>query len=328
MNFPGIYGHEAVKERLIKAFESNRIASAYLFLGESGIGKSSLVKEFAQLLNCETHSLCHNCPNCRLFDSGSHPDFIVVQRNGQFIRIGQIQELISQLSLKPVYANKRVVLVKEAERLNLESANCFLKILEEPPLNTMIVVLAADENQLLETILSRCQKIAFSPLEWDVLRRIIQERFTLDQAETEFVIQYSGGRIRKEFIGSATELNVMRRQVLAMLCSLKLEKMVDHVQQLEQWVKKELHGYFLEFCAIWLKDFYYFRIGAMDRIVNRDLAKEIAVDKIPGTPEQLIWGFDLTIETELAVKANAGKQLALESLIIQLKQVFEGAVVV
>jgi DNA polymerase-3 subunit delta' len=263
-----------------------------------------------------------------LFDSGSHPDFLIVQRNGQFIRIGQIQDLIAQLSLKPVYASKRVVLIKEAERMNLESANSFLKILEEPPLNTLIVLAAADENLLLETILSRCQKISFSPLGRDVLRRIIKERHTLNEDDVEFVLNYSGGRIRKEFIANATELNVMRRQVLSLLSSLSLEKMVDHTTQLEQWVKKDLHEYFLEFCAIWLKDFYYLKVGAADQITNSDLINEIAATTNSTTPEQLIWAFDLTIETELAVKANAGRQLALESLIIQLKQVFEGIVVI
>ena len=63
MVFEGIFGHETVKERLLKAYQSNRIPSAYLFSGETGIGKSMLVREFAQLINCDSETPCHSCCN-------------------------------------------------------------------------------------------------------------------------------------------------------------------------------------------------------------------------------------------------------------------------
>ena len=327
MNFSGIYGHDKVKEYLSKAFELDRVPSAYLFLGENGIGKSSLIREFAQLLNCDTHNLCQVCDNCRLFDSGKHPDFHLVKRNGQFIRIAQIQELISQLNLKPAYAKKRVVLIQEADRLNQESANSFLKILEEPPLDTLMVLTTSEENMLLETILSRCQKVSFSPLTHTVLKQILSERFDVNGNEVDFVINYSRGRIRKDFIDNVAVLNTMRRQVLNMLCSLTLENMVAHTTQVEQWVKKDLHLFFLEFVATWLKDFLYLKLEKQEQISNRDLVDEIDISVIRANQEQLNQAFELVVETELAVKANAGKVLALESLVIQLKQVFEGAMV-
>ena len=120
----------------------------------------------------------------------------------------------------------------------------------------------------------------------------------------------------------------MRRQVFDMLCSLTLDNMVAHTKTLEQWVKKDLQAYFLEFCAVWLKDFLYIKSDRKDYLTNSDLLAEIDETLIPGTAEQLIWAFDLIIETELSVLAFAGKALALESLLIQLKQIFEGATVV
>jgi DNA polymerase-3 subunit delta' len=180
---------------------------------------------------------------------------------------------------------------------------------------------------LLETILSRCQKVSFSPLSPDVLKRIISERFQVNADELEFISNYSRGRIRKEIIDNVAVLNTLRRQVLSMLCSLTLENMVGHTIQVEQWVKKDLHEQFLEFCATWLKDFLYLKVGKPEQMTNRDLVNEMDISAIKASPEQLNQSFDLVIETELAVKANAGKVLALESLIIQLKQVFEGAMV-
>lgn len=328
MSFPGIYGHESVKQRLIKAMETDRIPSAYLFSGESGIGKSSMVRQFAQMLNCETHDICHRCTNCLMFDEKAHPDFKIIEPSGQFIRISQIQELNEFLSLKPAYAAKRVVLVKESERMNVESANSFLKILEEPPLDTLIVLLASDEQLLMETILSRCQRIPFSPLERETLKQIIKENFNVEGKELDFVLNYSGGRIRKRFIDQVTALNTMRRQVLSMLTSLRLEQMVQHSALLEQWVKKEMHEYALEFCAAWLKDFIHLKREKPEQMTNRDLINEIDPNQAPGTPEQLTDAFDLTIETEKAIRANAGKVLAMDGLLIQLKQVFQGVPVI
>ncbi len=328
MVFEGIFGHETVKERLLKAYQSNRIPSAYLFSGETGIGKSMLVREFAQLINCDSETPCHSCSNCRLFEQGGHPDFQIIEPDGQFIKISQIHDLINNLSLKPAYASKRVVLVKESHRLNQESANSFLKILEEPPLDTLIVLITSDENLLLETILSRCQKISFSPLSKKELRQIIAATYDLNAEETEFVLNYSGGRIRKKFIPKVAVLNTMRKQVLNLLCNLNLENMIAHSSLLDQWIKKDLHDYFFEFCCYWLKDFIYLQNGQAERITNDDMPDEIAGIELSATQEQLQWAFDLVIETETAVRANAGKSLALESLIIQLKQVFAGILVI
>ncbi len=164
MELKGVYGHDSIKQRLLSAFHQDRIPSAYLFLGQEGIGKALLVREYAQLINCETRNNCGHCTNCRMFAGGSHPDFEIIKPSGQNIRIKQILELIEKLSLKPSYASKRVIFVKQTHRLNQESANSFLKILEEPPLDTLIVLSTTDENLLLETIVSRCQSVHFPPL--------------------------------------------------------------------------------------------------------------------------------------------------------------------
>jgi DNA polymerase III subunit delta' len=328
MVFEQIYGHESQKQHLLNAYKRDRIPSAYLFSGDSGVGKSKLVAEFARLINCEAETPCHTCSNCKLFDLGGHPDFQIIEPDGQFIKISQIHALISNLSLKPAYASKRVVLVKEAHRLNQESANSFLKILEEPPLDTLIVLITSDENLLLETILSRCQKIVFSPLSKAHLEQIILEKFDVGEEELAFVLNYSGGRIRKDFLSKVAVLNNMRRQVLGILQNVNIESMSAHFILLDQWIKKGLHDYFFEFCCHWLKDFLVIKANQMDQLTNADMQQEIANLDLKMSQEQLQWAFDLVIETELGVRANAGKPLALESLLIQMKQVFEGVPVI
>lgn len=328
MAFSRVFGHSAVVERLQSAFRNDRIPSAYLFVGWNGVGKSTVVREFAQMVNCRTHDSCNSCGSCRMFESASHPDYIVVKPSGQFVRIGQIKKLIDQLGLKPIYAQKRFVVIRDAHRMNLEAANCFLKILEEPPLDTLIVLMATDENLLLETVRSRCQKVWFSTLEREQLKRIYDKRFEIKEDELEFVLNYSQGRVRKNFIKKSSELYNIRSLVLQILLNLTNRRLIDHCFLLEQWIKQDNHMYFMEFCTAWLRDFMCIREDKREVLHNRDIADELP-EKVRLPPsEQLQWAFDLSVETEIAIKKNAAKLLALESLLIQLKQVFAGIPVI
>jgi DNA polymerase III subunit delta' len=328
MTFSKIFGHENVIERLVLSWENNRIPSAYLFIGGDGIGKNTLIKEYAQMLNCDTHSNCLQCNNCRMFKNTEHPDFIIIKPSGKFIRIAQIQGLIEQLNLKPIYAEKRVVVIHEAHRMNLESANCFLKILEEPPLDTLIILMTTDESLLLETIQSRCQKVMFSVLTRGHLQKIYQLYFNIQADEEEFILNYANGRIRKKFIENSSELYNMRFQILEMLLNLENTRLIEFFTRLEQWIKQELYHYFFEFTSTWLRDFIFLLEGKTEGFYNQDIITKVPDISRKYTIEQLQWIFDLTIETETALQMNAAKQLALEGLLIQYKQIVNGIPVI
>jgi DNA polymerase-3 subunit delta' len=328
MTFSKILGHQAVVERLTLAFQKDRIPSAYLFVGGNGVGKNTIVREYAQMINCRTHNICGTCDSCHMFGTQAHPDYIVIKPTGQFIRIGQIKQLIAQLGLKPIYAQKRVAVIHEAHRMNLESANCFLKILEEPPLDTLIVLMTTDEKRLLETIQSRCQKVVFSTLSREQLKQIYEQYFDIPEDEVPFILNYSKGSIRKEFIKKASELYNIRSLVLRVLTGLTNERLNDHIYLLEQWIKQDNQLYFIEFCTAWFRDFIYLKQGRSEGLYNQDVVDEIPDSVLRLSVEQLQWAFDLAIETEIAMKKNAAKLLALESLLIQFKQVFAGVPVI
>lgn len=329
MDFLNIAGHISVIQHLQIAFSRDRVPSAYLFVGLKGIGKSTLARAFAQMINCRTRNNCHQCPSCKMFEQNSHPDFINIEADGKFIRISQVQSLIKQLSLKPVYAVTRVVLIEDVNKMNLEAANCFLKVLEEPPLGTLIILLTTDETLLLETTVSRTQIIHFSPLSEKQVKDILEKNYELSDEETRFVLSYSQGRIRSEFIGQITTLFNLREQVFNLLQRLKNESMVDNFALIENVIKQELISSFLEFCSSWVHDWLILKLGKKKkRFINGDLMEE--VEKIPHniSAESLRWAFELIIETEISINAQAGKLLALESLIVKIKQVFSGKMVV
>ncbi|MGK0290354.1 MAG: DNA polymerase-3 subunit delta' [bacterium] len=328
MPFSTIYGHEAVKELLLKTIRTERVPSAYLFTGRDGVGKSLLAKTFAQLLNCEKQIICHECSSCLMFDQESHPDFITVKAKTNFIKIQQIHDLIEKLSLKPSYAKKRVVLVKNAHFFNRESANAFLKTLEEPPLDTLLILTTTDEELLIETILSRCQKVSISPLKSEHLESVLLQSYEIPSDKMEFILNFSNGAIRENLIHKVDELSDIREQTIHILGNLNTSSMVDHSNVIEQIVNKSHHLFFIEFASSWVHDLLFLKQKSEEFLWNSDMLEILKKQEPLFSEEQLQWMFGLIQETEKAIKLFAGKILALEGLLIQLKQVAQGKIVV
>ena len=322
-----LVGHQEIFRQLWATHQADRLPSAYLFLGPKGLGKSTVTRVLAQRINCDLGQECGVCENCRLFASGSHPDFLVVGPTGKQIKIAQIQGLIGTLNLKPMYAKKRVVLVKEADKLGLEAANAFLKVLEEPPLDSLLVLTSEDEHGLLETLLSRCQKVSFGPLSRLELAQLLEARTQLEPEAMELVLAYSEGRLRKELIEKAPELLGLEGQVGQLLFRLDPAKLVDQMEWLESLIKQGLEGYFLEFLARWLRDLSFEFSGQSER-VRRPAAVALARSQgfEPPVPV-LLDAFTQVGETQGAIYAQAGKQLALEGLLLRLHRLLQGALV-
>ncbi len=319
MPFSSIFGHGEVIHKLEEAFRRDHLPTAYLFRGPQGVGKGVVAKALAQMLNCRSHNNCGHCPSCRLLLRGEHPDFHLLCPQGKFIKISQIQELIAQLSLKPSLATKRVVLLKHADKMNAESANAFLKILEEPPLDTLLILTAVEESLMLETLLSRCQKISFAPLGQQEIDAILQKDFHLAEDCRALVLRYSQGCLRREFIAKGGRLLSLRSQALHMLLNLHATEMEGHFKQLEGVVSQNLFSYFLEFLAQLLKDLLSLQLGFSERIVNRDLLQVLREQAERWPAELLEQAFLKVIATEINLLAFAAKGLGLEALIVDLK---------
>ncbi|MFZ5862436.1 MAG: ATP-binding protein [Nitrospirota bacterium] len=165
--FAELIGHGPVIARLRSAVAANRLGSAYLFVGESDIGKRTLAVIWARLIQCEAPvggtadmEPCGACRSCRQHDAAGHPDLFTLEpEDASVVTIDQVRRLQAELPYRPLTAARRVVLVPEAARLNAESSNGLLKILEEPPGHAIFLLVTAQRDRLLPTILSRCQVI-------------------------------------------------------------------------------------------------------------------------------------------------------------------------
>lgn len=160
---------------------------ALLFVGPTGAGKSDAALQTAMLLNCargvppeglDGVAAC-TCRSCRKIRSGVHPDLHRIAPAGPRIRIDRVRDLIGRLSMRPNEARIRVAIIEEAGALNPEAGNALLKLLEEPPAHTVLILTAAQPSDLLPTLVSRCRTLRFLPQSRHHCGREFAERFGL-----------------------------------------------------------------------------------------------------------------------------------------------------
>lgn len=153
-------GQEGVRGFLARAATAGRLSHAYLLVGAAGSGKLELARALAQAAVCEQGG-CGACDDCLRAARSSHPDVHVLHpESAQGYLVAQIRALIDDLALAPVRARRKVYVLDEADRLTSATANALLKSLEEPPTNTMFVLLASSADAVLPTVASRCQAVA------------------------------------------------------------------------------------------------------------------------------------------------------------------------
>lgn len=168
------------------------VPHALLFTGPRGVGKSSTARLLAAALFCPAGEP-DGCPSCVKAARGVHPDLHLVEAEGNAIRIEQVRDLERELTMKPVEAGRRVAIIDEAQLMNQEAANTFLKTLEEPPPETHIVLVAEGRESLLPTVVSRCREVRFSALGRKDIEDFLVRREGLEAAEAERLARLSGG---------------------------------------------------------------------------------------------------------------------------------------
>jgi len=188
-----VTGQDSLKRLLLGSISSGRVSHAYIFEGESGMGKKTVAKAFATQLVCENKTGCGTCPHCRLALSGNHPDIITVTPTDgkQTISVDNIRALYESVMMKPHSADKKVIIIPASERLGAPAQNALLKMLEEPPSYVVFILLASNSNFFLDTVLSRSLKVTLEPYSDSEIRGILNANGFSEVPDA--IISCSGG---------------------------------------------------------------------------------------------------------------------------------------
>ncbi|MCF7821501.1 MAG: DNA polymerase III subunit delta' [Mariprofundaceae bacterium] len=199
MSFNPALGHELLHERFASGLSNRKLHHAWLLYGVKGIGKATEAMSMAALYLCEDRGpdgrACGSCHACCMLRAGSHPDFIAVERleKKRDITVDQIREVLSFLSLSGMESERRVVLLDDAETMNIQAANALLKGLEEPASGSLLLMVCHDLTRLPATIRSRCMLGHCAPLGEVHMNSVLAEMDFTDAAKT-LAVEIAGGR--------------------------------------------------------------------------------------------------------------------------------------
>ncbi len=195
MEFKDIIGNTDVKDYLIKSINNKNILHSYLFLGTEGIGKLLVAKEFAKKILClnNTEDETCTCKSCTCFNGKNHPDYYIINEEGESIKIDTIRNITEKAFEKPILSDKKVYIINDFEKMTKEAQNCLLKTLEEPPEFVIIILISSNENIILNTIKSRCMTIKFHNIE---------DKELLEYAKNILEYEHISENLLKSFDGS------------------------------------------------------------------------------------------------------------------------------
>ena len=321
-----IVGHATKIEQLKKVIAADKFPHAIIFSGAEGIGKKEIAETCAATLLCENSiggEPCGECASCKLSAAGSHPDFYIVApdetKATRNIKIGQIRALQAEVSLRPVQADSRVVLIDGAEFMNNAAANCLLKTLEEPQSQTIFILLTANRAGLLMTIRSRCRTFNFDKLKTQEICGVLLSRgIETDRAEKISIIaDGSLGRALKLAESGGYE---MRESALDLIERIALEEfntedLFTKGAQISDWSREQFSDFVIYTQKI-LRDIF---LQGQAELYNPDFAERLSAIKIPA--KRLSEMIKVGVETRRRLKSNASLRLLAEAYLLRLKKI-------
>ena len=216
----GMLGHDWAVDMLRQHIRHEAVRHAYLFTGPGGLGRRTLALRFAQALNCTRPPApgepCRACKTCRQIEAMQYPDLSVVQaeKEGGVLKVEQVRAVRQTLVLKPYQGTYRLALFLRFEEANPNAANALLKTLEEAPAHVLLLLTASDAEQLLPTIVSRCEVLRLRPLPVETVAGFVQAQGA-DEATARLLAHVSGGRpggaLRR--LGDPAALELRRRRL-------------------------------------------------------------------------------------------------------------------
>lgn len=327
---PLIIGHEWAVNLIKRSLARNRLAHAYLFVGPPRIGKTTLALFLAQAVNCldEGSRPCGVCLACQKIGQGLHPDVRVIDEEGSSIKIDQIRALQSEAVLSPFEGRQRVYILCNFQKATMEAANCLLKTLEEPPPNVLLILTAVQVENLLPTIVSRCQVLNLRSLAVRQVEQALKTYWGVEPYQARLLARLSGGRIGWAIEACSNEALLREREkylvALEQALGQKRTERMRLAQQLSQF--PEILPELLDLWQNWWRDLLLAKSGNIQAVTNVDREQTVLHESQQYTLNE-IWACLRALERAAKqIEQNVNPCLALEVLLLSLPHRSEGEV--
>ncbi len=347
LTFDSIIDQKRPVRILAASLQKRNIPHALLFTGIEGVGKKDAATAFAMACNCmgekpgpseffDSSTIkkdlpaavnpCGYCKSCRKIESGNHPDIIRIKPSGAFIKIDQIRGLCDTLAMKPYEAMVRVVIISDAQAMNPSASNALLKMLEEPPASSILILTACQISDLLPTIVSRCQHIRFNPVSVKSIETRLIEKQGLAPDKASIIAAMANGSISRAFaMNNSSWINRRNWLINAVgpnqsdqpgaLFSMSSGMLMAVAEMLKK--NKDFLFDSLEIMKSWLRDLVIYNFHP-EKIINKDLIEKIQYASQKIDIKSLLLKIDAIQVAQKDIQANANLRLTLETMMMQI----------
>ena len=330
-----VVGQGRALQILETSLATGRLSHAYLFAGSPHVGKTTLSLDLARAVNCvssESAPPCQECLQCRRIARGHHADVRLIglrrQEEGasrrREIGIAEVRSVTNQSHLKPYEGASRVFIFEDAETLSEEAANALLKTLEEPPPQTLLILLTSQEDRLLPTIRSRCSRIELSPMAEEPLVRYLEEDHKVESQKARLLARLSKGCLGWALTALEDPLSLERRTTeldrLIGLLGATVEQRFHAASDVASLYYRDREEA-LETLDIWLswwRDLLVLREAGPEWVYNQDYADKLEEWKQAYAPGQIVGFISAMAKTLEALNSNVNARLGLEALMLAL----------
>ncbi len=246
MAWQNLRGHDRVVESLRTAAREGKFPHALFFAGPEGIGKLAFARKLAQTFLCETRpevefNPCGQCPECLQVEAGTHPDYYEAGKpeDKHELPISVIRDLCDQFGLKPARGRHRVAILNDADDMNDEAANAFLKTLEEPPPGAVLILIGTSAELQKETIISRCSVVRFEPLpDAEIAALLLEKGIARDAADAQRLSALGEGSVSRAVGLADEELERFRRSLIDEIAAEQGFQPPELSQRIQAYIKQ------------------------------------------------------------------------------------------
>jgi len=311
-----------------------------LFLGIDGVGKRSAAVRLAMACNCIRHAArqrqldgsssdnpeefsdypCGQCSPCLRIAAGIHPDITLIQPEAGVIKIGEIRNLCRILSMKPFEGLKRVAILSDAHLMNPPASNALLKMLEEPPEQTLLILTARQSADLLPTIVSRCLHIRFNPVSRPALSDALIQHHGFGAEEASVVTALAGGSFSRALSMKKATWMSWRGWLITELSRLGSSPLHTILALSEKLSKnRDALSDIFEIMLSWFRDILIFTCDPT-HVINQDHLEQIKEASLRYSRSDLVQSANAVKSAQAHIEARTNIRLSMDHLLLRLWQ--------
>ena len=322
-SFANVIGQSSIKEPINKSLHTGKISHAYIFYGEKGSGKKTLADLFARALQCmaDGDKPCNQCISCKQALNRNQPDIIYVQHEKPgIISVDEIRKQVNNdIAIKPYSSERKIYIIDEAEKMNVQAQNALLKTLEEPPSYATIMLLTTNLEAMLQTIRSRCVTLTMKPVPDVELQRYLMRDVQVPDYKASICAAFARGNVgRAKELAVSPEFDELKEETLQLLKSLSEKSLSDLAAFAKAKADKSSNTEgFLELLQMWYRDVLLYKSTASSgNLIFGEEVQHIKRMAVKSTYEGLNRILNSIEEARMRLAGNVNAELTLEWLLL------------